>query len=176
MSNAHGTFIFGKSDDCIFDGEGLTDALNTFSWDADSSVEWEWDEDTECIHAADGEMVENPTLFPERVNSYTVLDEDDKVQIRLPNEVTEDELCDFIEIDSDPIELAELLSALSPFVTKGHVVLGLFCYEELRRYQFDWIIIQPQHSGSRTMTTIRASEGFDQAGETIVNGMRVAPQ
>ena len=73
MSDAYGTIVFSKSDDCIIDQRNLLIELNRYAW-GNHNTEWEFGEDD--LPSMTSQCIQYPTVFNLRKQFHPSLQTD----------------------------------------------------------------------------------------------------
>ena len=140
MSDAYGTIVFSKSDDCIIDQRNLLIELNRYAW-GNHDTEWVFGEDD--LPCMTSQCIQYPTLFNLRKQFHTSLQTD------LHFQDEENDYDDEEESDNYP-SLKEIVAVLSPHIRSGWIEIAAVANEKCCYVYFERLKIMSNFRGLRS--------------------------
>jgi len=132
MAEAYGVLAFSKSDDCVFDGRALADALNKFQWNG-SGHYWEYYSENDMI-AISSCYSKDPTVFLEKHLQIRCFCNASGIRYeKISSDMTERDWLNFVDSDMDLCSLKDLRDAFSRYLIQGWFEIAC-CYNEKCRY------------------------------------------
>jgi len=152
MSDAYGTIVLAKSDNCVIDQRNLLVELNGYAW-GNHNTEWIFGDDD--LPSMKSQCIQYPTVFNLRKQFHPSLQE---VHYFNENEV------DFAEEnDSDNYpSLKEIATVLSPHIHSGWIEIAAVANEKCCYVYFERLKVLPNFRGmrSRRVVSVYGNEQF----------------
>jgi hypothetical protein len=169
MSNAYGALIFTRSDDCVYDFDGIINVLSNYSWSQEGNL-WKYDEDSGsliygCEHA------QEPTLFPQRPLAYLVVrGEDDKPLVVKAEQLIDEDSENAFDLEED-VPFDKLVNEISPFVKQGWIEFGCCAHLKAALIYFESMQIDFNNSGTRSRLVVCGGSNPGRTSEVVIHGV-----
>ena len=125
MSKSIGKFTIAFSEKAVVDKFLLAAALNCFKW-SDSITLLKFNGDTRELNLVDGGWCDEPSVFPERINSleiYNPKTPEETFSVS-PDVATVDDLENVEDYESEVATLEDICLKVSPAIKSGHMTLS----------------------------------------------------
>ena len=171
MSNAYGVIIFTKSNDCVYDANGIINVLSDYEWSQEETG-WEYDEDSGVLFYGNGD-VQEPNLFPQRPLTYAVVRGNPKKTVIIKaEELLDQDLengCDVEEQEEVPF--VQLVKEISSFIQQGWIEFGCCAHQKARYVYFESMRIDSNNSGARTRSVVCSGSNPGRMIEEVIGGV-----
>ena len=171
MSDAYGVIIFTKSNDCLYNVDGIINILRQYDW-SQEDAEWEYDEDSGVLFYGNGD-VQEPNLFPRRPLTYSVIRGDDEETVIIKaEELLEDDLENGGDIEEEEeVPFDQLVNELSPFIKQGWIEFGCGAHQNTERIYFESMRIDSKNSGTRSRSLVNGGSNSGRMSEDVIAGV-----
>jgi hypothetical protein len=176
MSNAYGEISAFVSDDCKFNGQEIAKVLNLYTWVSDGDLfSWEYDQVEHRLFNKYGSNSTYPTLFPEKILTFSVYKEDINDYIVIESSDVSAHQEEDLEIElSEYFSLDVLINDLSCHIDSGFIQINLESDNYSCKYSIiQQIIIKPNNCGSRTYSFYQKEGESGTTFENVVNGVLI---
>jgi hypothetical protein len=176
MSSAYGEISVFVSDGCKFNGPEMAKALNLYTWVADDDFfSWEYDQVGHRLFNKYGSNSTYPTLFPEKILTFSVYKEDIDDYILVESSDISAHQEDDLEIElSEDFSLDVLINDLSCHIYTGFIQINLESDNYSCKYSIiQQITIKPNNCGSRMYSFYQKEGESSTKFENVVNGVLI---
>lgn len=160
MSKSIGRFSVITSDDARVDKESIAKALNCFAW-AMTDMYFTYCKQNNALKLTDDGWCDEPTIFPERINSLEIYDPTalDEIRSITPEEATPNDLENIEDRDYKESTLEDICKTISPSIKSGYIILSCTSNHTKSMYTEELTLkINADGSGSQNYSFIHFTE------------------
>ena len=171
MKKYKSTIIFGKSNDCKFDGIKLEKKLSNYFWSESRLVnDWSYDSNRKTLTLDESVDEEELTLCPYYIFEHIIENDNGKVYRKQISEMTENEFSLIVDSSSDTIPFNEMVKHLSEVVSEGYFELALVGNKKNRYMIQERIRIYPNNCGNYDKLEINSKGKLIESSFKVING------